>query len=91
LYYSLSKKANKGAWRAFGNKRSTDPGWTPIFGLLGADHGEWGQLSNGAVVVREYGLRAVAGIAWATQLLYDGQVVLLDGLSGTVTVIISGS
>ena len=68
--------------------RSTDPGWTPIFGLLGGLITEsGGQLSHGAVVAREYGLPAVAGIAGATQLLQDGQVVLLDGLSGTVTVI----
>ena len=68
--------------------RSTDPGWTPIFGLLGGLIMEsGGQLSHGAVVAREYGLPAVAGIAGATQLLHDGQVVLLDGLSGTVTVI----
>jgi pyruvate,water dikinase len=72
--------------------RSTDPGWTPIFGLLGGLIMEsGGQLSHGAVVAREYGLPAVAGIAGATQLLHDGQVVLLDGLSGTVTVIVSGS
>jgi pyruvate,water dikinase len=68
--------------------RSTDPGWTPIFGLLGGLIMEsGGQLSHGAVVAREYGLPAVAGIAGATRLLHDGQVVLLDGLSGTVTVI----
>ena len=68
--------------------RSTDPGWTPIFGLLGGLIMEsGGQLSHGAVVAREYGLPAVAGIAGATQLLHDGQVVLLDGLSGTVTVV----
>lgn len=68
--------------------RSTDPGWTPIFGLLGGLIMEsGGQLSHGAVVAREYGLPAVAGIARATQFLHDGQVVLLDGLSGTVTVI----
>ena len=72
--------------------RSTDPGWTPIFGLPGGLIMEsGGQLSHGAVVAREYGLPAVAGIAGVTQLLHDGQVVLLDGLSGTVTVIISGS
>jgi hypothetical protein len=29
----------------------------------------------------------VAGIAGATQLLHDGQVVLLDGLAGMVTVV----
>ncbi|TEU22625.1 MAG: hypothetical protein E3J21_00155 [Anaerolineales bacterium] len=68
--------------------RSTDPGWTPIFGLLGGLIMEsGGQLSHGAVVAREYGLPAVAGIAGATQLLHDGQVVLLDGLSGTVAVV----
>jgi phosphoenolpyruvate synthase/pyruvate phosphate dikinase len=68
--------------------RSTDPGWTPIFGLLGGLIMEsGGQLSHGAVVAREYGLPAIVGIAGATQLLHDGQVVLLDGLAGTVTVI----
>ncbi len=68
--------------------RSTDPGWTPLFGLLGGLIMEsGGQLSHGAVVAREYGLPAVAGIAGATQLLHDGQVVVLDGLSGTVTVV----
>ena len=41
--------------------RSTDPGWTPIFGLLGRLIMEsGGQLSHGAVVAREYGLAAVA-------------------------------
>jgi phosphohistidine swiveling domain-containing protein len=69
--------------------RSTDPGWTPIFGLLGGLIMEsGGQLSHGAVVAREYGLPAIAGIAGATQLLHDGQMVLLDGLAGTVTVIV---
>jgi pyruvate,water dikinase len=38
-------------------------------------------------VAREYGLPAVAGIAGVTQLLHDGQEVLLDGLSGTATVV----
>jgi phosphohistidine swiveling domain-containing protein len=72
--------------------RSTDPGWTPIFGLLGGLIMEsGGQLSHGAVVAREYGLPAVAGIAGATQLLHDGQVVLLDGLSGTVTMVVEGN
>jgi len=66
--------------------RSTDPGWTPVFGLLGGLIMEsGGQLSHGAVVAREYGLPAVAGIAGATQRLHDGQVVLVDGLAGTVT------
>jgi phosphohistidine swiveling domain-containing protein len=64
---------------------SVDPGWTPIFGLLSAlviEHG--GQLSHGAVVAREYGLPAVAGIPGVTQLLHDGDTVVVDGLNGVV-------
>jgi phosphohistidine swiveling domain-containing protein len=67
---------------------STDPAWTPIFGLVGGlimERG--GQLSHGAVVAREYGLPAVTGIAGVTQRLHDGQEVLLDGLAGTVTLL----
>jgi len=66
--------------------RSTDPGWTPIFGRLGGlimERG--GQLSHGSVVAREYGLPAVVGIPHITDHLRDGDVVLLDGLTGTVT------
>jgi phosphohistidine swiveling domain-containing protein len=65
---------------------SVDPGWTPIFGLLSAlvlEHG--GQLSHAAVVAREYGLPAVAGILGITASLHDGDVVLVDGLDGCVS------
>jgi pyruvate,water dikinase len=63
-----------------------DPGWTPIFGrIAGLMMEVGGQLSHGAVVAREYGLPAVAGIPGATQRFKDGQEVILDGLSGTVT------
>jgi pyruvate,water dikinase len=65
--------------------RTVDPGWTPIFGRLGAlvtEHG--GQLSHGAVVAREYGLPAVAGIPGITQMLRDGDTVIVDGLQGIV-------
>lgn len=65
--------------------RSTDPGWTPIFGRLGGLIMEQGgQLSHGSVVAREYGLPAVVGIPHITEHLHDGDVVLLDGMSGTV-------
>jgi phosphoenolpyruvate synthase/pyruvate phosphate dikinase len=66
--------------------RSTDPGWTPIFGRLGGlimERG--GQLSHGSVVAREYGLPAVVGIPHITDHLRDDDLVLLDGLTGTVT------
>jgi pyruvate,water dikinase len=65
--------------------RSTDPGWTPIFGQLGGlimERG--GQLSHGSVIAREYGLPAVVGIPHITEHLCDDDLVLLDGLTGTV-------
>lgn len=37
---------------------NTDPGWTPVFSMLGALITETGEiLSHGAVVSREYGSR----------------------------------
>ena len=63
-----------------------DPGWTPVFGLLSAlvlEHG--GQLSHAAVVAREYGLPAVAGVQGISASLHDGDVVLVDGLNGWVS------
>jgi len=65
--------------------RSTDPGWTPFFGrLAGLVMERGGQLSHGAVVAREYGLPAVAGIPGITALLHDGDEILVDGLTGLV-------
>ncbi len=65
--------------------RSVDPAWTPIFGLLsGLILERGGQLSHGAVVAREYGLPTVTGIPGITQLLRDGDTVLVDGLHGVV-------
>jgi pyruvate,water dikinase len=46
-----------------------------------------GQLSHGAVVAREYGIPAVAGIQDATRVLGDGQQIVLDGTSGVVRVL----
>nr|MBC7244880.1 hypothetical protein [Chloroflexota bacterium] len=66
--------------------RGVDPGWTPIFSLLNALVIEYGgQLSHASVVAREYGLPAVAGIPGITKLLQDGDIVVVDGLNGTVT------
>jgi pyruvate,water dikinase len=62
-----------------------DSAWTPVFGLLSAlvlEHG--GQLSHAAVIAREYGLPAVAGIEGAASTLKDGEQVLVDGTLGVV-------
>ncbi|MGD2079281.1 MAG: PEP-utilizing enzyme, partial [Chloroflexota bacterium] len=65
--------------------RSTDPGWTPLFSLIGGLVLEvGGQLSHGAIVAREYGLPAVVNVPDATMLIEDGQLIVVDGSTGTV-------
>jgi phosphohistidine swiveling domain-containing protein len=44
-------------------------------------------LSHGAIVAREFGLPAVAGLPDATRVLRSGQRVRVDGARGTVTVL----
>jgi phosphohistidine swiveling domain-containing protein len=69
---------------------STDPAWTPIFGLLAAlvmERG--GQLSHGAVVAREYELPAVAGLAGILLQVRDGDWLEVDGGAGAVRLVAS--
>ncbi len=68
--------------------RATDPGWTPVFSVIGAAVIEIGStLSHAAIVAREYGLPAVVNIPQATQLIRDGQQIRVDGDSGRVTIL----
>ena len=68
--------------------RATDPGWTPIFSVIGGAVIEIGStLSHAAIVAREYGLPAVVNIPQATQLIRDGQQIRVDGDSGRVTIL----
>ena len=69
---------------------STDPGWTPLFLLAGALVMEvGGVVSHGALVAREYGVPAVAGITDAMTRLHTGQRVRVDGTNGSVTLLSS--
>lgn len=66
---------------------STDPGWTPLFLTAGGLVMEMGgAMSHGAVVAREYGIPAVVGVAGATEHIRTGQMITVDGSSGTVTI-----
>lgn len=69
---------------------STDPAWVPLFvqarGLV-MEIG--GVLSHGAIVAREYGLPAVAGLPGVQRRLRTGQRLRVDGGAGTVTVMSS--
>jgi pyruvate,water dikinase len=66
----------------------TNPSWTPLFLKLGGLIMETGgPISHGSVVAREYGVPAVAGVAKATRILRDGQMVRINGETGTVELI----
>lgn len=67
---------------------STDPAWVPLFvRAKGLVMETGGVLSHGAIVAREFGLPAVAGLPGVTRRLKSGQVLRVDGGRGTVTVI----
>jgi rifampicin phosphotransferase len=65
----------------------TSPVWSVLFPSIAAlitDTG--GILSHAAIIAREYRLPAVVGTGNATNLLTDGDVVSVDGTSGTIHV-----
>jgi phosphoenolpyruvate synthase/pyruvate phosphate dikinase len=64
------------------------PVWTVLFPHVGAlvtDSG--GILSNPAIVARECGVPSVVATRMGTTVLRDGQLVIVDGTSGTVEVV----
>ena len=66
----------------------TDPAWTPLFLTAGGLVTEvGGMMTHGSVVAREYGIPAVVGVHEATTRLQTGQLIRLDGSSGTIHVL----
>jgi pyruvate,water dikinase len=66
---------------------STDPGWTPVFGLIsGLILEAGGMLSHGACLSREYGLPAVT-LPNAMQKIPDGATITVNGDTGRVSVV----
>ena len=67
---------------------STDPAWVPLFvQARGLVMETGGVLSHGAIVAREFGLPAVAGIADVHRRIKTGQRLRVDGSTGMVNVI----
>ena len=65
---------------------STDIGWSPYFPILSGVVTELGGLiSHGAVVAREYGLPCLVGVAGATKLFQDGDMVTVDAIKGVLS------
>ncbi len=63
----------------------TSPVWTPLFAIASGVVTEVGNiLSHGAIVAREYGIPAVMGVAGATRLVQEGQMMTVDGSKGIV-------
>jgi pyruvate,water dikinase len=66
---------------------STDPAWVPLFlNARGLVMETGGVLSHGAIVAREFGLPAVAGLPDIHRRLRTGQRIRVDGGSGKVSV-----
>lgn len=67
---------------------STDPGWTPLFlTAAGLVMEMGGSISHGAVVAREYGIPAVVGVAGATEHIKNGQLIRVDGSTGSIVLL----
>jgi pyruvate,water dikinase len=67
---------------------STDPAWVPLFvRAKGLVMETGGVLSHGAIVAREFGLPAVAGLPGVVRRLRTGQRLRVDGGRGAVTVL----
>jgi pyruvate,water dikinase len=64
---------------------STDPAWVPLFAQAkGLVMETGGVLSHGAIVAREFGLPAVAGLPHITRQIRTGERLRVEGGSGRV-------
>ena len=62
----------------------TDLEWTPLFKLAGGVVADTGSsLSHAAIVAREYQIPSVLGVGFATSRFKDGDIIKVDGNSGT--------
>lgn len=68
----------------------TDSGWSTILAQAGGIIAEvGGKLSHGAIIAREYDIPAVMDINHATDILQNGQLVRLNGVKGTVEILVT--
>lgn len=66
----------------------TSPSWTPVFGRIrGAVSDIGGIMCHAAIVSREYELPAVVGTGFGTTTIKTGQLIRVDGNTGTVTIL----
>ena len=66
----------------------TTPSWTPAFTrIAGCLTDQGGTLSHAAIVGREYGVPCVVALGNATARIRTGDVLELDGGTGTVRIV----
>jgi len=64
---------------------TTEPAWTPVFGIIAAVVTDVGSLAaHAAVVAREFGIPGVVGTVDGTTRLRTGDRVTVDGTAGEV-------
>ena len=67
---------------------AADTGWAPLFlAASGVVTELGGPLSHAAIILREYAVPAVVYVTNATRSLRNGDIVRLDGDTGTVEVL----
>lgn len=70
---------------------ATPPSWTPAFARIAAAVcASGGLLTHAAIVSGEYGLPCVCAAVGATERIQDGDLVEVDGTTGTVRVLRGG-
>lgn len=63
----------------------TNPAWTPLFSItVGLVVETGGAASHAAIIAREYGIPAVMGVTKASEILQDGEIITVNGLTGAV-------
>ncbi len=64
---------------------NTDPSWTPLLlQAKGIVTNTGNLLCHAAIVAREFGIPCVVGTINATEILKDGQKIVIDGLKGVI-------
>lgn len=67
--------------------RFTDASWTPLFALAGGIVTDIGSmLSHSSIVAREFGIPSVVNTKLATSRIRTGDLLLVDGETGVVTI-----
>ncbi len=67
---------------------STNPAWTPVFGLVkGVITDTGGTLCHAAIIGREYGVPTIVNTQQATSMIKTGQQIKMDAANGAIYIL----